>query len=762
MSSGEWMWGGEGFFQGDPYAGRAHDTLLQAALIQAAEVTVQEYRQVIERKEARRDPVSEEGSLTEDDLVLLAFRDDVYVVGEAEIAMMANEKIDVVREEVTGVKENRAKTSAYVPIEAHSTHEGWLEARDTVAKSYIVESEISTEGMKMVGAPVGNAGYCHDFLEKASAKYPHFLPRISTMDTQIAMILLRECHLPIYTHLIRMVHPKIMQEYARVLDRQIIKTYNTINNQHDANWTNNPNNPIMRGVRQPFRLGGMGLRSVEMVSPIAYYASSVAAIRLITEEIDPTLRMLVQELGSKPIPPHNPPIPPDQEEGDEFEALFGSESPATQGESPPSSIHTQPAPLNMQAGQHGERESEEEEIEGDSNPDAHPAPNSLLAGQRQETSEARARDNTFTAILVEAWEQIMNMDQWTHIVMGQSSLLDAFPRSAAACCFGALEAPPKMQNVLTKAMEGVNESVHKITRNQVEKVRAREAKASGAKGACLAMPRTKESTLPPDAAKFATTYRMGTAAAPDISHCPCGTGSPSITHILSCRNLRGRFVRHDVLVNVLVDMLRTVGITASAEVMILEDSQKRMDIVATLASGRVWVDVSVVNPLIGSYINDKNPLVTRQNQKQAKYGDLARTSRVRFIPFVVSTFGGLGPMATELLQWIASEAYERGLVVATSGAEHAIGQYRWGLIQQVGVATAHANSCMVQEARIRAVHPKTKTTAIFKAVLKRGYKSSIREAAARVYVYNAEGAPKKAAAWPKGAMHARAGGRNGA
>ena len=147
-----------------------------------------------------------------------------------------------------------------------------------------------------------------------------------------------------------------MQGYARVLDRQIIKTYNTINNQHDANWTNNPNNPIMRGVRQPFSLGGMGLRSVEMVSPIAYYASSVAAIRLITEEIDPTLRMLVQELGSKPIPPHNPPIPPDQEEGDEIEALFGSESPATQGESPPSSIHTQPAPLNMQAGQHGERE----------------------------------------------------------------------------------------------------------------------------------------------------------------------------------------------------------------------------------------------------------------------------------------------------------------------------------------------------------------------------------------------------------------------
>ena len=121
------------------------------------------------------------------------------------------------------------------------------------------------------------------------------------------------------------------------------------------------------------------------------------------------------------------------------------------------------------------------------------------------TSEARARDNTFTLILVEAWEQFMNMEQWQHIEEGQSRLLDAFPRSAVACCLGALEATPQMQNVLTKAMEGVNERVHKITRNQVEKIRAREANASGAKGARLAQPRTQASTLPPAAAKFAST-----------------------------------------------------------------------------------------------------------------------------------------------------------------------------------------------------------------------------------------------------------------
>ena len=56
---------------------------------------------------------------------------------------------------------------------------------------------------------------------------------------------------------------------------------------------------------------------------------------------------------------------------------------------------------------------------------------------------------------------------------------------------------------------------------------------------------------------------------------------------------------------------------------------------------------------------------------------------------------------------------------------------------------------MVQEARARAVHPKSKTAAIYKAVLRRGYKGAKSDAAPRVYVYNAVGAPKPVV-WPRG------------
>ena len=123
------------------------------------------------------------------------------------------------------------------------------------------------------------------------------------MDTQIAKTLLRDCHLPIFTHLIRMVHPHIIQHHARALDEKIIETYLTIDNQHKDDWTRD----AKRMANQPFRLGGMGMRSVEETSPIAYYAARVAAIATIIADIDPTLRTYLQEFEPDPPPP--PPSP---------------------------------------------------------------------------------------------------------------------------------------------------------------------------------------------------------------------------------------------------------------------------------------------------------------------------------------------------------------------------------------------------------------------------------------------------------------------
>ena len=308
--------------------------------------------------------------------------------------------------------------------------------------------------------------------------------------------------------------------------------------------------------------------------------------------------------------------------------------------------------------------------------------------------------------------------------------------------------PGKLQNLLTKEIEAAQERLQDTRRTPEEKARARAAKGAAAKAACLTQPTTQETSIPPEAMKFAVKYRLGTAEAPEVAHCVCGTAHPTVNHILSCKHLRGRFVRHDVIVNVLSKMLSEVGLTCTIEVMVLDDSQKRMDIVITLPTGRVWLDVSFVNPLTPTYVSDRNPKLTREKAKKAKWTDKARRAmKTRFIPFIIDTFGGVGDEAMEFLKFIASRAYEKGVISASTSMEHAVGQYRWGLVQRIGAAVAHTNACMIEEARVRSSKRNAKTKVIFKAAEALGKGHNREHKRKQVYVYGEPGA-KKAHVWP--------------
>ena len=82
--------------------------------------------------------------------------------------------------------------------------------------------------MKMLGAPLGGSEYIDEMLAKQVQKYPLFIPRIMQMDKQCALGLLRECHLPIATHLIRMISPEHTIPHAQQLDTDIFDAYTHI------------------------------------------------------------------------------------------------------------------------------------------------------------------------------------------------------------------------------------------------------------------------------------------------------------------------------------------------------------------------------------------------------------------------------------------------------------------------------------------------------------------------------------------------------
>ena len=280
----------------------------------------------------------------------------------------------------------------------------------------------------------------------------------------------------------------------------------------------------------------------------------------------------------------------------------------------------------------------------------------------------------------------------------------------------------KLQNILTKAVEKTKDDEKEQGRTATQAARARAAKSYGAAAALLALPTSDSTTIPPEAMRFATQYRLGTATF-NARKCACGADSPSITHILSCKHLRGRFVRHDIIVQLLAKICIEAGFTVTTEVMVVEGRQKRMDLVIYTPGGRVWIDVSIVNPLVKSYIKEKDATKVRETQKIDRWDKDAKRNGTRFIPFIVNTFGGLGPQAKGWLEEIASAAMHRNIADIDSrgiSLKAWQGQYRWGLAGRIGAAIAHANYCMVEEAKIKSEFQKAPTRILYAPVWARG------------------------------------------
>jgi len=167
---------------------------------------------------------------------------------------------------------------------------------------------------------------------------------------------------------------------------------------------------------------------------------------------------------------------------------------------------------------------------------------------------------------------------------------------------------------------------------------------------------------------------------------------------------------------------REAGHTATTEVMVIEGEQKRMDIVITLPTGRVWVDVSFVNPLAPSYLRSKDPKTTREKAKIKKWGDHATSNGIEFIPFIVDVYGGIGEQAKNWLGQIARAAAIRNMVdINSRGITPATwqGQYRWELVSQIGAAVAHANHCMMEEAALKSEWPRAPTRGLYAPVWSR-------------------------------------------
>ena len=215
----------------------------------------------------------------------------------------------------------------------------------------------------------------------------------------------------------------------------------------------------------------------------------------------------------------------------------------------------------------------------------------------------------------------------------------------------------KLQHGLTLAVEAKAAQVEVDGINNEEKARTLSHRERGSSLLFTTIP-SSSGHVSVSAFKVAAKIRTGTLAIPSRV-CLCGQHNTTLAHIISCKRMRGKFVRHDVLVDLIRNMCLKAGLVARTEWHCVAGSQKRMDVVIFMAQKTIWIDASIVNPLAPTYLTVKDPISYREKHKENKWQKLATERGHMFIPFVVNAFGGLGDSARSVLQLVAEEAYKR-------------------------------------------------------------------------------------------------------
>jgi hypothetical protein len=591
------LWGVEGVFQGDPMAGRIHDTAMQKPLIESVNRT------------AIRFP-----SLK---IHAIAFRDDAYFLGHTQAVLFCHEQFKALRLEHTNVGTAHDKVFAYVSDRACPTDRGETMSLDravTNAQEAVnvdhVQDAVVTDGFKAVGSPVSiTPTFINDFLTKAFEKYPNFIPRVKKMNIKSALPLLRTTFLPIPTHLIRTTHPDYIRLHARAFDDVVFDTYkhisqDTVTQRHDNNFS------------APHELGGLGFRSVEKSSPVAYFASVMNAMHVL-RDADVCLKQLCAHYKDPPAIPDNP-LP------DYIGRLMVGGLPG----------------LLLEAWAVARREVFDK------------VPNVTFPKTAEQLFRMLASEST-------------PVDKLQHSLMEDVEIEWA-----------------------EQAKVGMEKEV--VARTQANAIRGAASLFSSAPTSAMLMMNDADF-------RFHLQARVGAYLVPNF-RCVCGECVMTVDHIVSCKKLRGRFIRHDVVVALVCNFFKAAGMVARTEVRVVNGTQKRMDVVVYTATHNIWIDVSIVNPLAPSYVDKADPIAIREKHKNGKWNKHAVAAGVKFYPFVLNVTGGLGVSALNLLQQIASQGLTHYPYAPAVKAGKWMAKYKANLTQRISVALAHITHISIQEA----------------------------------------------------------------
>ena len=143
----------------------------------------------------------------------------------------------------------------------------------------------------------------------------------------------------------------------------------------------------------------------------------------------------------------------------------------------------------------------------------------------------------------------------------------------------------------------------------------------------------------------------------------CVCGKPLTNgHVLGCKRLSSRIWRHDLIVQVVYDYIRKMGIAARKEVMINPSKDWRVDVLAHIDGVTYWLDVNITEPSSPSFLamgSGARPGVAARFAEKRKFSQWNRRSPgpdVKILPLVMETSGRLGGHFKKFLKLVAESA----------------------------------------------------------------------------------------------------------
>jgi hypothetical protein len=279
---------------------------------------------------------------------------------------------------------------------------------------------------------------------------------------------------------------------------------------------------------------------------------------------------------------------------------------------------------------------------------------------REMSAEAATAGNFIFVWLCEAW-----------IELRLQEVRDSIPPDPRLCLTGYYERKDthKIQRSITRELDDIDgKSLKQQTESLGPAQTARNLSNSNSGSAAWTRVIPIKQSLRMSPHEYRTAHCIREGKQPYLPlRCTCGS-SLVLAHALSCKHLRGRFRRHDSLVEDLFRWLRARKVLVQKELLVLPNSSARIDLWVRLGDKLFWLDVRISDPSNPSYLPGSAQRAGYAIQEaerdkidlwQARLRD-AEIPDVTVVPMVFETSGRIGEKMQSFIQLISRETQHNG------------------------------------------------------------------------------------------------------